>query len=206
MLSTVKWIFFDLGSTLIDETEADLRRIREMIAGTGITEKAYSEKRLEMIRRGLPGDQASIEFFGLTKTPWHNEDETPYPDAAPTLAELKRRGMKLGLIANQNPGTKRRLADWEMLPYFDMIAASAEVGAAKPDPAIFKWALRQTDCLPREAAMVGDRLDNDVAPANRLGMHSIRLLRGLAAYHEPQSAEEVPEYTIHTLGDIFHLL
>ena len=83
---TVKWIFFDLGSTLIDETAADTRRIKEMISGTDVTEEAYREKRLEMIRKGRNGDLSAIEYFTLTKTPWHNEDETPYPDAAPTLA------------------------------------------------------------------------------------------------------------------------
>ncbi len=45
------WIFFDLGSTLIDETDADLRRIREMTAGTAFTAEAYCAKRLEMIRQ-----------------------------------------------------------------------------------------------------------------------------------------------------------
>ena len=49
MFSDIKWIFYDLGSTLIDETEADSRRIKEMVAGTDITEEAYREKRLEMI-------------------------------------------------------------------------------------------------------------------------------------------------------------
>lgn len=201
-----KWIFFDLGSTLIDETKADLHRIREMTAGTDVTANAYCEKRLELIGRGLPGDQTAITFFGLTKTPWHSEDETPYPDAAPTLNELKRRGFKLGVIANQNPGTKRRLADWDLLQFFDVIAASAELGVAKPDPAVFRWALAQANCSAQNAFMVGDRLDNDIAPANRLGMHTVRLLRGLGAYHKPQSADEVPEYTIQTLSELFHLL
>ena len=89
MPDKITWVFFDLGSTLIDETAADAHRIRDMIAGTGVTEQAYREKRMEMIRRGLGGDQGAIAFFGLTKTPWHSEDETPYEDAAPTLAELK---------------------------------------------------------------------------------------------------------------------
>ncbi len=47
MLEGINWIFFDLGSTLIDETAADARRITEMISGTDITEEAYREKRLE---------------------------------------------------------------------------------------------------------------------------------------------------------------
>ena len=36
----VKWIFFDVGSTLVDETEAYDHRVREMIAGTSITFKS----------------------------------------------------------------------------------------------------------------------------------------------------------------------
>lgn len=202
----VKWIFFDLGSTLIDETAADTRRIKEMISGTGVTEEAYREKRLEMIREGRNGDMAAIEHFALTKTPWHSEDEALYPDAAATLAELKRRGYKLGVIANQNYGTEQRLKSWNLLQFFEVIAASAELGMAKPAPAIFEWALKQADCSPQDAVMVGDRMDNDIAPANRLGIHTIHLKRGLGAYYEPQSDDEIPEYSIAMLSELFDLL
>lgn len=200
-----QWIFFDLGSTLIDETAADLRRIREMTAGTNITVEEYREKRLEFIRQGVSGDRAAIAFFGLTKTPWHSEEERPYPDAAPTLAALKRRGFRLGVIANQNPGTKPRLADWDLLQYFDVIAASAEEGVEKPDPAIFQLALMRTSCRPDLAVMIGDRMDNDIAPAKALGLHTVRLLRGLGAYHTVRSSKEEPEYTIRDLTELLQL-
>lgn len=205
MLQDVNWIFFDLGSTLIDETKADLRRIREMTEGTDVTEEMFCVKRLEMIRQGLSGDPAAIAFFRLTKTPWHSEDETPYPDAEPALSVLKRQNYKLGIIANQNPGTEQRLVEWNLLQYFDVIAASAELGIAKPDSAIFQWALKQASCAAQNAVMVGDRMDNDIAPANRLGMHTVRLLRGLGAYHTPQTADEQPEYTIQSLTELLNL-
>ncbi len=204
-MQDVNWIFFDLGSTLIDETKADLRRIREMTEGTDVTEEMFCEKRLEMIRQGLSGDPATIAFFRLTKTPWHSEDETPYPDSEPALSALKRQNFKLGIIANQNPGTEQRLAEWNLLQYFDVIAASAELGIAKPDPGIFQWALKQAGCAARNAAMIGDRMDNDIAPAKRLGMHTVRLLRGLGAYHVPQTADEQPEYTIRSLTELLIL-
>lgn len=202
----VNWIFFDLGSTLIDETAADTRCIRERIADTDVTEEAYREKRLEMIRQGRNGDLAANEYFALTKTPWHSEEEVPYPDAVPTLRALRQRGYTLGVIANQNYGTEERLKNWNMHPYFALIAASAELGIAKPDPAIFTWALERAGCSPQNAVMVGDRMDNDIAPANRLGLHTVRLKRGLGAYHEPQSKEEIPEYTISTLAELLDLL
>lgn len=203
---TVRWVFFDLGSTLIDETAADTQRIKEMISGTEITEEAYREKRLEMIQEGRNGDLSAIKFFALTKKPWHSELEVPYPDAAPILQELMRRGYKLGVIANQNCGTEQRLKNWGLLPFFEMIAASSELCIAKPDPAIFQWALQHADCSPQNAVMVGDRMDNDIAPANRLGIHTIRLKRGLGAYHEPQSDDEIPEYTISTLAELLERL
>lgn len=206
MLSDIKWIFFDLGSTLIDETEPDSRRIKEMISGTDITEEDYREKRFEMIQKGLNGDLSTIEYFGLTKTPWHSEEEVPYPDVVSTLTELKQRGYKLGVVANQKYGTEQRLKNWNLLQFFDFIAASAELGMAKPEPAIFEWSLEQADCHPQNVVMVGDRLDNDMAPANRFGIHSVRLLRGLGAYHKPQSADEKPEYTISSLAELLDLL
>ena len=202
----VKWVFFDLGSTLIDETAADTRRIKEMILGTNVTEEKYREKRLEMIREGRNGDLSTIEYFSLTKTPWHSEDEVPYPDTVPTLTELKRRGYKLGVIANQSYGTEQRLKNWNLYHFLEVIAASAELGVAKPDPAIFKWALKQADCSPQDTVIVGDRMDNDIAPANRLGIHTVRLKRGLGAYHEPQSDDETPEYTISMLAELLDLL
>ena len=67
-------------------------------------------------------------------------------------------------------------------------------------------ALTQAGCNVEHAMMIGDRLDNDIAPANRLGMHSVWLLRGLGACHEPQNAEEIAEYTIQTLSELFELL
>lgn len=206
MLADIKWIFFDLGSTLIDETEADTRRIKEMISGTNITEEAFREKRFEMIRKGLNGDLSTIDYFGLTKTPWHSEDEVPYTDVVSVLTELQQHGYKLGVVANQNYGTKQRLNNWNLLQFFNIIAASAELGMEKLNLAIFEWALNQADCCPQNAVMVGDRMDNDMAPANSLGMHTVRLLRGLGAYHKPQSVDEKPEYTISSLAKLLDLL
>ena len=81
----VKWIFFDVGSTLVDETEAYDHRVREMIAGTNISFKEFDDARIALARQGLDGNSAAIKHFGLTKTPWHSEDEVPYSDAQSTL-------------------------------------------------------------------------------------------------------------------------
>ena len=43
----IQWIFFDVGSTLVDETEAYDHRLRDMIEHTDITFSAFDEKRSE---------------------------------------------------------------------------------------------------------------------------------------------------------------
>ena len=86
----IKWIFFDVGSTLVDETEAYDHRVRDMIAGTNITFQEFGRVRIALACQGLDGNSAAIKHFGLTKTPWHSEDEIPYSDADSTLAALRQ--------------------------------------------------------------------------------------------------------------------
>ena len=85
-IQAIRWIFFDIGSTLVDEEEAYNHRIRDMIQGTSITFEQFSEKQIQYAKAGFSGDQKAIEYFGLTKTPWHSEDEVPFPDCGQTLA------------------------------------------------------------------------------------------------------------------------
>ncbi|MBR3077370.1 MAG: HAD family hydrolase [Oscillospiraceae bacterium] len=205
-MNVIRWIFFDIGSTLVDEEEAYRHRVRDMIRGTPVTVEQYYEKRIQFAKEGYNGDQKAIEFFGLTKTPWHSEDETPFPDAAPTLEALKHRGFRLGVIANQEPGAKARLDAWGLGRFFSVIASSAELGVAKPNREIFLRALELAGCEPEHAVMVGDRLDNDIRPAKELGMMTIRVRKGLAVYMQPSCEAEVPDHTADCLADIPGLL
>ena len=198
----IQWIFFDVGSTLVDETEAYDHRARDVIAGTNITFKQFDDMRIALARQGVDGHSAAIKHFGLTKTPWHSEDETPYADAKDTLVSLSQRGYKLGIIANQKLGTSGRLESWGLLKYFDVIVASAEIGYAKPDPRIFEKALELADCTPQQSVMVGDRLDNDMRPAKAIGMTTVWIKNGLAQYQSAQLGAGVADYSVERLSDL----
>ncbi|MBQ7848420.1 MAG: HAD family hydrolase [Clostridia bacterium] len=201
----LKWLFFDVGSTLVDETAAYDRRIREMIAGTDVTFEQFQQKREEFARQNLRGDLEAAAFFGLTKTPWRHEDEVPYPDADMVLGELKNRGYRIGIIANQSAGTTTRLEQWGLMPHIDLVVASAEEGVAKPDPAIFRLALTRAGCLPEEAAMIGDRLDNDMEPAKAIGMRTVWLPQGPAVWQSVRRDEERPDLRVQTLPELLEV-
>ena len=202
----VKWIFFDVGSTLVDETEAYDHRVREMIAGTSITFKEFDDVRIALARQGLDGNSAAIKHFGLTKTPWHSEDEVPYSDAHSTLAALIDKGYNLGIIANQKHGTAERLDSWGLRQYFEVIAASAEIGYAKPDKEIFEKALELAKCTAAESVMVGDRLDNDIIPAKAIRMKTVWVKNGLAQYQGAELGEGVADYQIGSLSELLSIL
>lgn len=87
--SSINWIFFDVGTTLVDETEAYNHRIRNTIAGTDISFEQFQEKRLFFAKQNLKGDLEAFQYFGLTKTPWCKEDEVPYSDAKGALQFIR---------------------------------------------------------------------------------------------------------------------
>ena len=200
----IKWIFFDVGSTLVDETEAYNHRIRDAIAGTDITFDEFQEKRLEFAKQNLKSDLEALKFFGLEKPAWHREDEVPYPEAEEILKYLKSLGYKIGVIANQSLGTAERLKQWNLLQQIDVVAASAELGLAKPDSAIFQKAFELAGCTVKEAVMIGDRLDNDIVPAKKLGMQAIWVKQGFNAYQDTTmiAPEHRPDAAIENLLEL----
>lgn len=197
-----EWIFFDVGSTLVDETEAYDHRAREMIMNTGIAFSIFDDKRIELAKQGFDGNSEAIKYFGLKKTPWHSEDETPFEDVWDTLETLKERGYQLGIIANQSPGTAQRLKKWGLCKYFDVVAASAELGLAKPDRLIFEKALELAGSQPQNSVMVGDRLDNDIIPAKAFGMKTVWIRKGLSIYQHPDLGKNTADWIVDNLSDL----
>ena len=84
----VHFIFFDIGSTLVDETKAYEHRIYDMIEGTDITFEQFQEKRQFFAQQNLRGDLEAMRFFGLDYKPWHSEDEVLYSDTVSVLEYL----------------------------------------------------------------------------------------------------------------------
>ena len=121
MLNNIKWLFFDVGSTLVDETDCYNHRIQDAIAGTNITFEEFNEKRMFFSKKNLKGDIEALRFFGLTKTPWHLEDEKLYDDTESVLRSLCERGYNIGVIANQAAGTQKRLENWGLMKYIQLV-------------------------------------------------------------------------------------
>ncbi len=201
MFKQIEWLFFDVGSTLVDERKANEHRILDAVEGTNISyEQAYAQA-MQLAKHNVA---APVKCLGLPITPWHKEDEIVYPQAAEWLAGLHEK-YKIGIIANQSPGTADRMKTFGLSPYLDLMIASAEEGLAKPDLRIFQLALNRADCLPEHAVMIGDRLDNDIIPAKRLGLKTIWVRQGFGGMGTPLTEEETPDCCVNHLGELIEL-
>ena len=102
---------------------------------------------------------------------------TAFDDTVPALRELRDRGLRLAVVSNWDSSLRAVLESAGVLELMDAVISSAEVGAAKPDPAPFRAALDALGCRAEEAAHVGDREDNDVRGAEAAGIRAVRLAR-----------------------------
>lgn len=199
-------LFFDLGSTLIDESDCIEYRISELLRQDNAPKREVLEKRMIEIaaQNGLPYKQAAAEYH-LETSKWRKDLEKLY-DGVPQLLERLAGRYKMGIIANQSLGTEQRLISFGIRDFFDVIIASAEAGVSKPDPEIFRLAMRQADCNPGECCMIGDRLDNDIEPAAALGMKTIWVRQGPNAPGNVDLIVNKPDITVECISQITEYL
>lgn len=200
-MKNIKWIFFDIGSTLTDESKAYELRFREIADMAGCSYEKICQEALAFYKQNQKGDFEVAKKYGLTKPKWHKEAERLY-EGVPQLLESLSKKYKIGIIANQSPGSKERLQEYGILQYINLVVASAEEGVAKPDLKIFELALERSGCLPEHAVMVGDRIDNDIVPARKMGMHTVWVKQGYGKYWEVQQEEEMSEIQVESIVEI----
>jgi putative hydrolase of the HAD superfamily len=101
-----------------------------------------------------------------------------YDDVLPTLDELKKKDVILGLISNVDSDITQLCHKLGLTPMLQVVVTSLDSGYNKPQPGIFKEAVRRAGVLPQEAIYVGDQYRIDVIGAKQAGMVGILLDRG----------------------------
>ena len=123
------------------------------------------------------------------------------------LEALRRRGLKLAVVANAWPEPARLLrAELERLGVaerIDTAVFSDEAGARKPEPAIFQRALSELGVPAEQALFVGDKLREDVAGAAALGMSTVQAL--WFAADDAAGAPE-PDFRAFTQMDVLNVV
>jgi putative hydrolase of the HAD superfamily len=106
----------------------------------------------------------------------------PYPEVVEALGALRAAGLRLIVVSNWDVSLHEALAQTGLAPLLDGAISSAEVGAAKPAPAIFARALALAGGVaPAAAVHVGDDVGADVAGARAAAIAPVLVVRNGAA-------------------------
>lgn len=227
-MKQIKSIFFDIDNTLYDSTlQVEMVRrnaIKAMIeAGLDIGEEEGLSALLGIVNKF--GSNYEHHFDDLLKK-FGQEDNpriiaagivayhatkiaylVPYPDTVPTLLELRDRGYRLGVITEG-----RSVKQWEKLirlglqHFFHAVVISEEVQKQKPDAEMFRIAAAKIGCRPKEAVMVGDRLDKDIQGAKEAGMVTVQVMKGKYMTRTPEKKTQEPDYVVPALKGILEIL
>ncbi|WP_405113503.1 HAD family hydrolase [Micromonospora sp. NBC_01405] len=177
-------VFFDVGETIVDES----REYGTWADWLGVPRHTFSAVFGAVIARGLDYRETFQAFrpgFNLTQErqrrtaagqPESFTEDDLYPDARPCLAALRAAGLHVGLAGNQTARAETILRALN-LPV-DVIGTSDGWGVEKPSPAFFNRVVTEAGCPADQVLYVGDRLDNDIRPAQEAGIPTALIRRG----------------------------
>jgi putative hydrolase of the HAD superfamily len=97
----------------------------------------------------------------------------PFEGAAEALADLRRRGYRLGVITNWDASARPLLAAHGLDGFFEQVVVSCEAGCEKPDPGIFEIATAAARVDAAACLYVGDNYYVDTVGARAAGMASV---------------------------------
>ena len=183
-MTRIEAVVFDVGEIVVDETTeygtwADYlgvsRHAFSAAFGATIARGQDYRQTFQIFRPGfdLATERAARAAAGKPET--FTADDL-YPDIVDCLAQLRSSGVQVGLAGNQ---TKRagELLQGLNLPV-DWIRTSDSWGVEKPSPEFFDRTIEETNMAAEHVLYVGDRIDNDIAPAQRAGMQTVLVKRG----------------------------
>lgn len=210
MVAVIEAVVFDVGETLVDET-AEVGAWADWL---GVPRHTFSAVFGAMIAAGREFRDV-FEHFGMgadldverqrragAGLPDAFTEADLYPDVQPALAALRDLGLWVGIAGNQ-PSIAGEALRAMALPA-DLIAASADWGVNKPDPAFFAAVVAAAPCPPGRIAYVGDRVDNDMKPARAAGLRTVFIRRGPWGHlwHRHPDLAHAADWRVTSLAEI----
>lgn len=199
-------VLFDLDDTLVDfqySRRCGLRVIQELLPALApvpleelelVHDEHLHANYLRTLGGGLSADAARLERIrSLCCRYGHEPDDRAVVRAAAAytraqqsnarlvpgargLLDALRGRVKIGVVTNgPSAGQRGKLERFDIHP--DAVAISEDVGATKPAPAIFRFALARLGVAPERTTMIGDSWENDVLGALGCGMAAVWLNR-----------------------------
>jgi len=177
-------VFFDVGECLVDETReygtwADWlgipRHTFSAVFGAIIATGRDYRETFQVFRPGFDLDEERERRAAAGK-PEDFGEENLYSDVRPCLQALQDAGLRVGIAGNQTARAERILKALH-LP-MDVLGTSDTWGVEKPSLGFFERLIEEAGVPAESVLYVGDRLDNDIRPAQEVGLATALIRRG----------------------------
>jgi HAD superfamily hydrolase (TIGR01549 family) len=167
----------------------------EVLAGRATLDDARRERfRRVFAALGLRLDPADVHRAAAAYRDGYAGTREAMDGAIDLLATLRPRAA-IGIVTNNLLDEQRsKLLACGLTPYVDELIASEDLGVSKPDPEIFRVALRRLRVDAAEAVMVGDSWHNDIAGAAAAGIRAIWFNRDVL--EQPAVPPDIPSITV----------
>lgn len=220
----IRAVIFDLDDTLYDEMQfvkGGFKAVSFYISkNNNINQNAVYQLLLDVLEKhgrghtfdialkelGLYGEKSIPKLVEVYRT--HKPKLSLYPDSRAVLSALKTQGYKLGLITDGNVEVQRNKVEaLEVKAFFDCSIFSDEYGIEKQKPSSFPYqkAMEELKVSAIETSYVGDNPYKDFVTAKKLGMCTMRLLRG--HYKDVRLQEEYEAvYQIKNLSELADII
>ena len=161
--------------------------------------------RLEEYFRGLGLEGDALATCLRLRSEFTRDALVAREGAIETLEELRRRGLKRGLISVCSSDVEDIWDETDLAAHVDDVVLSCAVGLRKPDPRIYELACERLGVQPDECLFVGDGANDELAGAERVGMRAVCVLPpGRTEPLWPEARGWVP--TISSLGEVLELV
>ena len=119
---------------------------------------------------GVKPDQLAPLTEAVYTTAWSAESWQAFPDAIPALQALREMGITMAIVSNFVDTLPELCERSGITGFFDVVVASVDAGAMKPDPRIWGVALRRMGIRAEDAWHIGDNYWADVMGARAAGL------------------------------------
>lgn len=132
-----------------------------------------------LLDAGVDLPREELRSAGHAVYDWYQRPEQwePYPEAREALRLAHERGLRQGVVSDWGTDLAPLLHAHEVTRHLDFVVASAAMGAAKPHPDIFRFALARADLKPAQVVYVGDSYVSDVLGARAVGIAPVLIDR-----------------------------
>ncbi|MBD3216674.1 MAG: HAD-IA family hydrolase [candidate division Zixibacteria bacterium] len=218
--SGIKAILIDVGGPLVDDSGIDIywndyliKTLPDLI-GREVTVDEIEEANRKSIESYAPSLYSAtiwqfvrpdVEKFNKLRGHFDSLNLSrfyEFRDEAIDVCRKLSQKYTLAIAANQPASTADYLEEKGILQYFDFKEMSGSIAYSKPDYRFFLYIAHKLDMRPEDCVMVGDRQDNDIVPAKKLGMKTVRVMVGSHNEQKIRMPTEIPDATISSISEL----